>query len=90
MADKNKKIYFKSDKLTIFNCEGQVNETNLRTYMIQNWKTITKNLDNSTILFLAGVHGGKDGTLGEKEPIKYLKNQVILQFPFNYIFTIGY
>ena len=82
--------YFKCDKHTIFTCKDEATEVDLRSYMIQNWKTITKNLDNSTILFLAGVHGGKDGTLGEKEPIKYLKNQVILQFPFNYIFTIGY
>ena len=82
--------YFKSDKLTIFTCNATVTEVDLRDYMIQNWKTITKNLDNSKILFLAGVHGGKDGTLGEKESIQSLKNQVILQFPFNYIFTIGY
>ena len=90
MADKIEDDYFISDKLTIFTCDGQVNEQDLRTYMINNWRTITKNLYNSKILFLAGVHGGEDGTLGDNIDMEDLKNQVILEFPFNYILTIGY
>ena len=78
MADKIENIYFKSDKLTIFTCKGEVTEKHIRLYMKENWWTITKNLDNSKILFLSGVHGGKDGTLGDKNDINDLKDQVIL------------
>ena len=75
--------HFKCDMRTILTCKHVVDEQKLRTYMTKNWETITKGLDNSTILFLCGVHGGKDGSIGGERNIQWLKNQVFLQFSFN-------
>ena len=47
----------------------------IRFYFIQNWKILTRQMDGSTFLFLAGVHGSDSGKLGEKADIQSLKNQ---------------
>ena len=77
MAYEIKDRNFNCDKLTIFTCETEGSEVDLRKYVVKNWEAIAKRLDNSTILFLCGVHGGKDGTLGDERKIQYLKAQVI-------------
>ena len=69
---------FKSDKLTIFTAEFEVAPLNLRKYVIKHWKDITKGLEkNSTILFIAGVHGSENGKLGGRFEIRKIESQVI-------------
>ena len=65
-----------ADKLAVFTCNDEINELQIRYYVIKNWVTLTQGMDNSTILFIAGVHGLKTGKLGPKEYIQTLKNQV--------------
>ena len=65
-----------ADKLAIFSCNDEIGEIDIRHYFIKNWKTLTIGLDNSTILFIAGIHGDESGKLDENEDIQQLKNQV--------------
>ena len=65
-----------ADKLAVFTCNNEINEINVRWYFIKNWKTLTLGMDNSTILFIAGIHGKKTGKFGPNENIQTLKNQV--------------
>ena len=67
-----------ADKLAVFTCNNEINEVNVRWYFIKNWKTLTLGMDNSTILFIAGIHGKKTGKFGPNENIQTLKNQVRL------------
>ena len=68
---------FNCNKLTIFTSKSEINPYDLRKYVIEHWKRITTNLDNSTILFLCGVHGGPDGKLGKRaDNAENLKKQV--------------
>ena len=64
-----------ADKLAVFTCNDEIDERQIRFYFIDNWKSLTLGMDNSTILFIAGVHGYKTGKLGPKEEIQTLKNQ---------------
>ena len=66
----------RADKLTVFTCNDEVNEPMVRRYVIKHWKTLTLEMDNSTILFVAGIHGKKTGKLGPNENIQSMKNQV--------------
>lgn len=65
-----------ADKLAVFTCNNEINEINVRKYFINNWKKLTLEMDNSTILFIAGIHGKKTGKFGPNENIQTLKNQV--------------
>ena len=65
-----------ADKLAVFTCNNEINEINVRKYFINNWKKLTLGMDNSTILFIAGIHGKKTGKFGPNENIQTLKNQV--------------
>ena len=67
----------KTDQLTIFTAEMPVEAPEIRKYIIKNWKKISVRLDNSTVLFSGGVHGGKSGNLGENaNNMGSIKNQV--------------
>ena len=66
-----------ADKLAVFTCNDLIDERQIRFYVIDNWKTLTQGMDDSTILFIAGVHGLKTGKLGSNEKIQTMKNQVI-------------
>ena len=65
-----------NDKLTIFTFNDGINEMQVRTYFIRNWKTLTLGMDGSTVLFIGGVHGLETGKFGPPEDIQTLKNQV--------------
>ena len=67
-----------ADKLAVFTCNNEINERNVRMYFIDHWKKLTLGMDNSTILFIAGIHGKKTGKFGPNENIQTLKNQVRL------------
>ena len=90
-ANKIEDVNFKSDELAIIACETQATEQQLRTYVIKNWKKISKGLSaKSTILFICGVHGGPDETLGGKRKVEYIENQVILKISFQFCITMRY
>ena len=64
-----------SDKLAVFTCNDEIDERQIRFYVIENWKTLTRGMDNSTILFIAGVHGYQTGKLGPRSYIEDMKSQ---------------
>ena len=82
-----KSIYFKLkmvsiakqiviEKSAVITFDNEVDEMAFRRYLKNNWENLTLGLKNSTILFLAGVHGEDSGKLGPNEDIQTLKNQV--------------
>ena len=64
------------EKSAVITFESEVDEMAFRRYFKNNWEKLTLGLNDSTILFLAGVHGSDSGELGPNENIKTLKNQV--------------
>ena len=64
------------EKSAVITFEDVVDEMAFRRYVKNNWENLTLGLKNSTILFLAGVHGDDSGELGPNEDIQTLKNQV--------------
>ena len=68
-----------ADKLAVFTCNDEIDERQIRFYVIDNWKTLTLGMDNSTILFIAGVHGYETGKLGPNGYIEDMENQFSLR-----------
>ena len=64
------------EKSAVITFENEVDEMAFRRYFKNNWEKLTLGLNDSTILFLAGVHGSDSGKLGPNENIQTLKNQV--------------
>ena len=64
------------EKSAVITFEKEVDEMAFRRYFKNNWEKLTLGLNDSTILFLAGVHGSDSGQLGPNENIQTLKNQV--------------
>ena len=64
------------EKSAVITFENEVDEMAFRRYLNENWKDLTLGLKNSTILFLAGVHGSICGKFGPNVNIQTLKNQV--------------
>ena len=64
------------EKSAVITFDNVVDEMAFRRYLKNNWENLTLGLKNSTILFLAGVHGDDSGKLGPNEDIQTLKNQV--------------
>ena len=64
------------EKSAVITFDNEVDEMAFRRYMKNNWENLTLGLNESTILFLAGVHGEDSGALGPNEDIQTLKNQV--------------
>ena len=64
------------EKSAVITFDDVVDEAAFRRYFKDHWKDLTLELNNSTILFLAGIHGNYSGELGENEDIQALKNQV--------------
>ena len=64
------------EKSAVITFDNEVDEMAFRRYMKNNWENLTLGLNESTILFLAGVHGEDSGKLGPNEDIQTLKNQV--------------
>ena len=64
------------EKSAVITFQNQVDEMSFRRYLKYNWEKLTLGLNDSTILFLAGVHGSDSGELGPNENIQTLKNQV--------------
>ena len=64
------------EKSAVITFENQVDEMAFRRYLKGHWKDLTLGLKNSTILFLAGVHGSICGKFGPNVNIQTLKNQV--------------
>ena len=64
------------EKSAVITFDNVVDEMAFRRYLKSHWENLTLGLKNSTILFLAGVHGSDSGELGPTENIQTLKNQV--------------
>ena len=64
------------EKSAVITFDNVVDEFAFRRYLNENWKDLTLGLKNSTILFLAGVHGSICGKFGPNVNIQTLKNQV--------------
>ena len=64
------------EKSAVITFDNVVDEMAFRRYLKDHWKDLTLGLKNSTILFLAGVHGSDSGELGPAENIQTLRNQV--------------
>ena len=78
----------KSDKLTIFTASKTVEAPEIRKYIIKHWKEISIGLDNSTVLFIGGVHGHKDGYVADDaNNMGQIENQVSFLDKQNYIPT---
>ena len=75
------------EKSAVITFENEVDEMAFRRYLKYNWEKLTLGLNNSTILFLAGVHGSYSGQLGPKENIQTLKNQVRILNNYEPIYT---
>ena len=71
-----------NDKLTIFTTSRKVDSPEIKEYIINRWEEISIGLENSTVLFIGGVHGGPNGVLcGSANNLwGSLKKQV--SFPF--------
>ena len=71
-----------NDKLTIFTTRLRVNSPEIKEYIINRWEEISIGLENSTVLFIGGVHGRPTGVLGGSANNLWgsLKKQV--SFPF--------
>ena len=54
------------EKLAVFCASEEVNEWQIRGFFLEKWRLLSSNLDNGTILFIAGVHGKADGELAEE------------------------
>ena len=76
------------EKSAVITFEDVVDEMAFRRYVKNNWENLTLGLKNSTILFLAGVHGDDSGKLGPNEDIQTLKNQVRI-IPNSYRISIS-
>ena len=64
------------EKSAVLTFENEVSEMAFRRYFKTHWAKLTLGLNDSTIIFLAGVHGSDSGELGHNENIQTLKNQV--------------
>ena len=74
------------EKSAVITFENVVDEMAFRRYFKNNWEKLTLGLNDSTILFLAGVHGSDSGELGPNENIQTLKNQVRILYNYNRTF----
>ena len=67
-----------TEKWSVITFSFEVNARDVRNYLMESWQSLTKNLDNSTILFISGMHGSDGGKLGGKsDGCKEMKNQVL-------------
>lgn len=70
------------ENLAIFSLKGQIAVREVRNYVIDHWPAMTKGMDNSTMLFMAGVHGSDEGKFGPKaNSYENMKTQMNKIFP---------
>ena len=53
------------ENLSIVTSIGEVDVIQVREVIRDKWKVLFEHLNNGTVLFIAGIHGKKDGTLGD-------------------------
>ena len=74
-----------AEKLAIFSAYAEVNEREVRNYLIEKWETITQGMNDSTMLFMAGIHGSDQGTIGPKaRSLEIMKVQIKEILPRDY------
>ena len=55
----------RAEKLAIFTSCDEVDEFQIREFFLEKWNYLSQFMENGTILFIAGVHGTKEGKLSE-------------------------
>ena len=67
----------RAEMLAIVSAFDMVNARQVREMIRLRWNEIRAYLDNGTLLFIMGIHGSKDGKLGDQvSNIQTMKNQV--------------
>ena len=65
------------EKLAIYSANGKINEREIRNYVIEKWEHISKGMNNTSILFMAGVHGSETGAFKKRaDSFNNIMNQV--------------
>ena len=68
---------FRIENLSIVTSIGKVNARQVREVIIDKWDVLFEHLNNGTVLFIAGIHGNEDGTLGDfSRSVEQMMNQV--------------
>ena len=71
----------RAEKLAIFTSSKEVDEWQIREFFLERWDFLSQGLDNGTMLFLAGVHGTKDGKVIEvADSLETMIRQVLTYF----------
>ena len=74
-----------AEKLAIFSAYAEINEREVRNYLIEKWETITEGMNDSTMLFMAGIHGSDQGKIGPKaRSLETMKVQIQKILPRDY------
>ena len=67
----------RAEMLAIVSAFDMVNARQVREMLRLRWSEIRAHLDNGTMLFIMGIHGNKDGKLGERiGNIRTMQDQV--------------
>ena len=51
------------ENLSVICSNDEVTPTSVREFFLKKWEFIRQELDNGTIVFIAGAHGSKEGNL---------------------------
>ena len=81
MAESFTEGIMRTEKCAIVTFSDVVNAMDVREHMTKLWNSFTKNLDDSKILFITGVHGLQGGALGERSNgVAEMQKQVKLSY----------
>ena len=70
-------VLIDAEKLAIFTAIAEISAREVRNYVIEHWQSITEGLVDSSILFMAGIHGTCQGKYGEEtDSFETMKVQV--------------
>ena len=74
----------RAEMLAIVSAFDMINARQVREMLRLRWDEMSAYLENGTMLFIMGIHGSTDGTLGDKiDNIQTMKNQVKILVNFH-------
>ena len=77
MAESFAQGIIRAEKLAIFTAKEDVDEWQFRNFICEKWETLSQNMEGQSILFICGVHGNADGTLGDTtDSLETMKRQI--------------
>ena len=78
--DQGDKDILRIENLSVVTSFGKVNCRQVREVIFEKWTVLFEHLNNGTVLFIAGIHGDEDGTLGDfANSVQQMMNQVIIR-----------